>query len=66
MTRHCPTVCKICNCHKPPRPGTAVCALAKRYSETLSFYIAAHHSDGRAHDLKRFCDEIVKEGLRDA
>lgn len=48
--------------HRPPKPGTAVCALVKRYRENLSFYIACHASDSRALALKKCCDEIVKAG----
>lgn len=48
--------------HRAPKPGTAVCALVKRYREQLSFHLAAYNDDRTAHSLKRACDEIVKAG----
>lgn len=49
---------------RPPRPGTAVTALVKRYRESLTLYIATKTSDSRAHALKMACDKIVMEGER--
>ena len=49
---------------KPPRPGTAVCALAKRYRETLDHWQNKHGADRHTQSLIDCCSVLINEGCR--